>query len=69
VEALSLDGRINKDRCLRYQEQIMPWSAVELRCGMCLGVCPIGKRKFNIPAKPRPKKVRKMKARWAGAAW
>ena len=69
VEALSLDGRINKDRCLRYQEQIMPWSAVELRCGMCLGVCPIGKRKFNIPAKPRPRKVREMKARWAGAAW
>jgi epoxyqueuosine reductase len=69
VEAISLDGKMNKDRCLRYQEQIMPWSAVELRCGMCIGMCPIGKRSFKIPAKPRPKKVREMKMRWAGAKW
>jgi epoxyqueuosine reductase QueG len=69
VEALSPDGRINKDLCLRYQEQIMPWSAVELRCGMCLGSCPIGKRQFRIPSKSRPKKVREMKTRWAGAKW
>ncbi len=69
VEAISPDGKVNKDLCLRYQEQVMPWSAVELRCGMCLGVCPIGKRSFKIPAKPRPKKVRQMKTRWAGARW
>jgi epoxyqueuosine reductase QueG len=69
VGALSIDGRINKDRCLRYQEQIMPWSAVELRCGMCLGVCPIGRRRFQRAARPRPKRVRAMKARWAGAVW
>jgi epoxyqueuosine reductase QueG len=69
VGAISLDGKINKDHCLRYQEQIMPWSAVELRCGMCLGVCPIGKRKFKIPAKSKPKRVREMKSRWAGAKW
>jgi epoxyqueuosine reductase QueG len=69
VQALSRDGKINKDLCLRYQEQIMPWSAVELRCGMCLAVCPIGKRPFKIPAKSRPKKVREMKYRWAGAKW
>ena len=25
VETISLDGKINKDRCLRYQEQIMPF--------------------------------------------
>ena len=69
VEAISPDGKVNKDRCLRYQEQIMPWSAVELRCGMCLGMCPIGKRSFKIPAKPRLKKVREMKRRWTGAEW
>jgi epoxyqueuosine reductase len=69
VEAISSDGRVNKDLCLRYQEQVMPWSAVELRCGLCLGMCPIGKRSFKIPAKPRPKKVREMKTRWAGARW
>jgi epoxyqueuosine reductase QueG len=69
VEAISPDGRVNKDGCLRYQEQVMPWSAVELRCGMCLGMCPIGKRSFKIPAKLRPKKVREMKRRWAGTKW
>ena len=69
VEAISLDGKINKDRCLRYQEKIMPWAAVELRCGMCLGVCPIGKRQFKISAKSRPKRVREMKSWWAGAKW
>ena len=69
VEAISPQGKVNKDLCLRYQEQVMPWSAVELRCGMCLGSCPIGKRSFKLPAKPRPKKVREMKARWSGAKW
>jgi epoxyqueuosine reductase len=69
VGALSPDGEINKDLCLRYQEQIMPWSAVELRCGMCLGVCPIGKRQFKIPSKLRAKRVREMKLRWAGAKY
>lgn len=69
VGALSPGGEINKDLCLRYQEQIMPWSAVELRCGVCLGVCPIGKRRFKIPSKPRTKRVREMKLRWAGARW
>jgi epoxyqueuosine reductase QueG len=69
VGAISPDGKVNKDRCLRYQEQIMPWSVVELRCGMCLGMCPIGKRSFKNPAKPRPKKVREMKRRWSGAEW
>jgi len=69
VGALLHDGGIKKDLCLRYQEQIMPWSAVELRCGMCLGVCPIGKRKFKIPSKLRTKRVREMKLRWTGAKW
>jgi epoxyqueuosine reductase QueG len=69
VEAISPDGWVNKDLCLRYQEQIMPWSAVELRCGMCLGVCPIGKRQFKIPSRRRTKRVREMKLRWAGAKW
>jgi epoxyqueuosine reductase QueG len=69
VEALSADGQINKDLCLRYQEQVMPWSAVELRCGMCLGTCPIGKRQFRLSSKPRSKRVREMKIRWSGAKW
>lgn len=69
VEAISPDGKMNKDRCLRYQERIMPWSAVELRCGMCVGMCPVGKRSFRIPARPRTKKVREMKRRWTGAEW
>jgi epoxyqueuosine reductase len=69
VEAISPDGKVNTDLCLRYQEQIMPWSIVELRCGMCLGMCPIGKRSFKTPAKARPPRVREMKARWAGAKW
>jgi len=69
IEAISVNGKVNKERCLRYQEQIMPWSVVELRCGMCLGMCPIGKRSFKIPAKPRPRRVRKMKRRWTGAEW
>ena len=69
VEAISPEGKVNKDLCLRYQEQIMPWSAVELRCGICLGMCPIGKRSFRIPGKPRSKKVREMKRRWTGTEW
>jgi epoxyqueuosine reductase QueG len=69
VEAISREGKVNKDRCLRYQEQIMPRAVVELRCGMCVGICPIGKRSFKIPAKPRPERVREMKRRWTGAEW
>jgi epoxyqueuosine reductase QueG len=69
VEAISRDGKVNKDRCLRYQEQIMPRAVVELRCGMCVGICPIGKRSFKIPAKPRSERVREMKRRWTGAEW
>ena len=69
VQAISSNGAVNKDLCLRYQEQIMPWSAVELRCGLCLGSCPIGRRSFKIPAKPRSRKIKEMKLRWAGAKW
>jgi epoxyqueuosine reductase len=69
VEAISLEGKVNIDRCLRYQEQIMPWSVVELRCGMCLGMCPIGKRSFKIRGQRRSKKVREMRLRWTGAKW
>jgi epoxyqueuosine reductase QueG len=69
VQAISSNGKVNKDLCLRYQEQIMPWSAVELRCGLCLGSCPIGKRSFKVAAMPRSRKVKEMKLRWAGAKW
>ena len=69
--ALTADGHIDKTRCLHYQEQIMPWSAAELRCGLCLGSCPIGKRQFKEPAQPekRSEKVKEMKQLWTGAKW
>ena len=67
--AVSEDGLINKDMCLRYQEQIMPWSAAELRCGQCIASCPIAAPKWNIPAGTRPEKVKAIKALWAGAKW
>lgn len=69
VQAISEDGIINKDLCLRYQEQIMPWSAAELRCGICVGVCPIGVRKFKIPAGERSEEVKRIKELWTGGYW
>jgi epoxyqueuosine reductase QueG len=69
VQAISEDGVVNKDRCLRYQEQIMPWSAAELRCGVCVASCPIGKREFKIPAGERSAKVKQIKETWTGGKW
>jgi len=69
VHAISEDGIVDKAKCLHYQEQIMPWSAVELRCGVCIASCPIGKRTWRIPAGSRSQKVLKMKERWTGARW
>ncbi len=69
--SLTADGRIDKIKCLHYQEQIMPWSAAELRCGLCLASCPIGKRQFREPAQPekRSAKVKELKELWTGAKW
>ncbi len=69
VQAISEDVVTNKDRCLRYQEQIMPWSAAELRCGLCVGSCPIGERKFKIPAGERSQEVKEIKEIWTGGKW
>lgn len=69
VQAISEDGVIDKHKCLHYQEQIMPWSAVELRCGVCVASCPIGQREWKIPVGRRTKEVEEMKKRWTGAAW
>ena len=69
VQAISEDGKVNKDLCLRYQEQIMPWSAAELRCGVCVASCPIGERKFKIPAGERSKEVKEIKEIWTGGKW
>lgn len=69
IGAISEDGVINKDLCLRYQEQIMPWSAAELRCGMCVASCPIGNRKFKIPAGTRSDEVKEIKEIWTGGKW
>lgn len=71
VGALTADGVIDKIKCLHYQEQIMPWSAAELRCGLCLASCPIGKRNFREPARPeiRADSVIEMKRLWTGAKW
>ena len=71
TQSISADGVINKHKCLHYQEQIMPWSAAELRCGLCLAVCPIGKAKFKVPAQPenRSAEVKEMKELWTGAKW
>lgn len=69
--SISAEGVIDKFKCLHYQEQIMPWSASELRCGMCVGACPIGKRKFKIDARPdlRSDKVKELKETWGGHRW
>lgn len=69
VHAISEDGIVDKAKCLHYQEQIMPWSAVELRCGVCIASCPIGKRTWKIPPGSRSQKVLNMKERWTGARW
>ena len=69
VQAISDDGLIDKAKCLHYQEQIMPWSAVELRCGVCVASCPIGERKWKIPAGSRSQKVMEMREKWTGAKW
>ena len=71
TQSISPDGVIDKVKCLHYQEQIMPWSAAELRCGLCLASCPIGKRSFKGAAKPeaRSPRVREMKDLWTGAKW
>jgi epoxyqueuosine reductase len=71
TNSISPDGVIDKLRCLHYQEQIMPWSAAELRCGMCVASCPIGKREFREPAHPerRSASVKESKDLWTGAKW
>jgi epoxyqueuosine reductase QueG len=69
VQAISEQGVIDKAKCLHYQEQIMPWSAAELRCGVCVSSCPIGERTWKIPLDSRSQKVKEMKERWAGAKW
>jgi len=69
VQAISEEGMIDKAKCLHYQEQIMPWSAVELRCGVCVASCPIGERTWKIPAGSRSQKVTEMKEVWTGAKW
>jgi epoxyqueuosine reductase len=69
VRAISEEGMVDKAKCLHYQEQIMPWSAVELRCGVCAASCPIGQRKWKIPAGRRPQKVVEIKEQWTGAKW
>jgi epoxyqueuosine reductase QueG len=69
VHAISEDGMVDKAKCLHYQEQIMPWSAVELRCGVCVASCPIGERRWDIPASTRSHKVAKLKEQWTGAKW
>ena len=69
INAISEDGVINKDSCLRYQEQIMPWSAAELRCGACIASCPIAKPKWKIPAGSYAEEVKEIKEVWTGAKW
>ena len=69
VQAISEEGIIDKTSCLHYQEQIMPWSAAELRCGVCIASCPLGERKWEIPAGSRSQKVIEMKELWTGAKW
>jgi len=69
VQAITEEGKIDKTKCLFYQEKIMPWSATELRCGICISSCPIAKPEWKISAGSRPPKVAKMKALWTGAYW
>jgi len=47
----------------------MPWSAAELRCGVCISSCPIAKPEWKISAGSRSPKVAKLKALWTGAHW
>jgi len=69
INAISEEGVMNKDSCLRYQEQIMPWSSAELRCGSCIAACPIAKPDWKIPAGTRSEKVNEIKEIWTGAKW
>ena len=69
INAISEEGVVNKDSCLRYQEQIMPWSAAELRCGACIAACPIAKPAWKIPAGSRTEQVKEIKEIWTGARW
>lgn len=69
VGALTPEGKIDKHVCLHYQEQIMPWSAAELRCGMCIAVCPLGRKQWLNPEGSRPGHIEDLKARWVGATW
>lgn len=69
AQAISEDGVINKHKCLHYQEQIMPWSAAELRCGICIASCPIAKPAWKIPAGNRSEKVNEIKELWTGGKW
>lgn len=69
VQAISEKGVVDKTRCLFYQEQIMPWSATELRCGVCISSCPIAEPGWKIPAGSRSSKVTGMKELWTGAHW
>lgn len=69
VQAITREGIIDKNKCLFYQEKIMPWSAAELRCGVCISSCPIAKPEWKISAGSRSPKVAKLKALWTGAHW
>ncbi len=69
VNAISKDGFIDKHRCLHYQEQIMPWSNIELRCGMCITSCPLGKKEWPTSQGKLEKEVMEMKKDWTGARW
>jgi epoxyqueuosine reductase QueG len=69
INAISEEGVVNKDSCLRYQEQIMPWSAAELRCGSCISSCPIAKPTWKIPAGTKTEEVKEIKEIWTGAKW
>ncbi len=67
VQAISENGKVNKTKCLFYQEQIMPWSAAELRCGICISNCPIGKPEWKITSGSRSQKVMELKKNWTGS--
>lgn len=69
VQAITKEGVTDKTGCLFYQEQIMPWSSTELRCGICISSCPIGKPEWTIPAGSRSPKVCELKELWTGAKW
>ena len=69
VQAISMEGVIDKAKCLHYQEQIMPWSAAELRCGVCVASCPVGVPQWKIPAGHRSEEVIEMKELWTGGRW